>query len=165
MRMFVTNAITGVIFSLDFEKLRQWQDFAWKTGGGDFWSRVFNDERSKEAIKEMTRMFSPETKFPKTDIYMTDTDIVVVMEIPGVRKEDIQLGVQGDRLAVQGVVNSPHATLTAVSKERSYGSFERVIQLPEITGKENTSARFENGLLEVRLPRSHQAHTKRINIE
>ena len=150
---------------MDFERLKQWQDFARKAGGGDFWSRVFSDERSNEAIKEMSKTVVSEAKFPKTDIYMTDTDIIVVMEIPGVRKEDIKLGVQGDRLAVQGVANSPHAPHTIVSRERSYGSFERVIQLPEIAGKENTSARFENGILEVRLPRSHQPHTRTISIE
>lgn len=150
---------------MDFEKLKQWQEFANKAGGGDFWSRVFGDDHSKETIKGLTKMFATDAKFPRTDIYLTESDIIVVMEIPGVRKEDIQLGVQGDRLAVQGVVHSPPAHHTAVNRERSYGHFERVIQLPETAGKETTAARFENGLLEIRLPRSHQPITRKINIE
>jgi len=150
---------------LDFQKAKQWRDFAWKAGG-DFWSKVFNDEYSQELIKEISKISGlSQSNFPKTDIYKTETHIIIIMEIPGCKKEDIQIGIQNDRLAIQGLVNSPPAAYAVVSRERSYGSFERVIQLPEIVNKDNASARLDNGILEIRLPRSHQSHTRIINVE
>jgi len=150
---------------LDFEKLKQWQDFARKAGGGDFWSNVFNDQWTKEALKEMSKTFFSEAPFPRTDVYMDGGNMIVVMEIPGVRKEDLQVAVHGDRLTVSGVVTQPYTAHAAVNKERSYGPFERTIQLPETAARENALARYENGILEVRLPRTHQGQTSKINIE
>jgi HSP20 family protein len=161
------SSLAGVI-SLDFEKINQmnpWMDFARKFKGKDFWSSLLNDPQHQDDLQQMARLFSAESPFPKADVLKSDSHMVVVMDIPGVRKEDIQLSLAEDRLSVKGVVNSPHPAYAVVSNERFNGPFERVIQLPEAAGKEGTSARFENGLLIVSLSRGYKTSTQNIRID
>ncbi|HUW63484.1 MAG TPA: Hsp20/alpha crystallin family protein [Spirochaetia bacterium] len=153
---------------MDFEKINQmnhWMDFAQKSKGKDFWSWVFNDPQHKEGLQQVAQLFSADTSFPKADVLKSDSHMVVVMEIPGVRKEDIQLSVEGDHLSVKGVVNSPHSSYTLIANERFHGPFERVIHLPEVASKEGTSAKFENGLLIVSMLRGNKAYTQNIRID
>jgi len=151
---------------LNFEKLKQWQEFAQRAGSGDFWASVFGDQRAQEALKEISKsFFSEETVFPRTDIYMDPNEIIVLMEVPGCRKEDLQVTIVSDRLTVSGTINQPHPSQTLVSRERYHGPFKRVIDLPEVPGREEARGRLDNGVLELRLPRSDQYHSQKIRIE
>lgn len=75
-------------------------------------------------------------KEPIVDIFEEDGEVVVVAELPGVRKEDIKLNASGDSLEI-----------------RASGSFYKVIKLPSRVDPERAKATFNNGVLEVRLPK------------
>jgi HSP20 family protein len=105
---------------------------------------------------------------PKVDVSETDREIQIVAELPGLKQEDVELILDDDLLTMQGQASESreqrerqfHLT------ERSYGRFERSFRLPETVERERITAKFENGLLTVTLPKTERAQqpTKRIEI-
>jgi HSP20 family protein len=139
---------------VDFEKLKQWMEIAQKYNSGHFWNRVFDQDSiakfmqeagREEATEEQERKTAP--NLPRTDIYLTDSQVIVLMELPGFRKEDVQLFVSGHELVVKGNCKLPMTPVATIQNERMYGEFQRTIELPEPTEGKNIKARFDNGLL------------------
>jgi len=152
---------------LDMEKLLRWREFAQKMQGKDFWSSLFdnNNQQSTDLMSGFAKMMDADASFPRADVYQKDTEIIVLIEMPGMRKEDVQLKVLGDRLEVKGVIPLPYPPNYNVTTERFHGPFERTIQLPTNVKREGVKAKFINGLLEVHLPRSLNATLESIEIE
>ncbi|KAL6069918.1 Heat shock 70 kDa protein 1A [Balamuthia mandrillaris] len=92
---------------------------------------------------------------PFSDVRETDDAIILHAELPGVKKEDIQVGVEGDQLVVRG--EKKHEYKDEGDKfhrmERSYGSFTRRMALPTGVDPNAVSANFRNGVLEVNIPK------------
>ncbi len=90
---------------------------------------------------------SASKKFPTTDIFITETAVILLLEIPGAQKEDVFLSVSGNKLTVRGIIKAPILNGELVQSERKYGEFQRTIELPEPTDSQHIQARFDNGLL------------------
>jgi HSP20 family protein len=92
---------------------------------------------------------------PPTDLVMTDKELVVVMELAGIRREDVRLSTGLDELVVQGrrreVVEADKERWLAM--EISTGGFERRIPLPAGLLMEEVAASYRDGLLLIRIPR------------
>lgn len=92
---------------------------------------------------------------PPTDLVMTERELVVVMELAGIRREDVRLSTGLDELVVQGC----RRQVVEANKERwlameiSSGSFERRIPLPAGLLMEEVAASYRDGLLTIRIPR------------
>ena len=103
---------------------------------------------------------------PLVDIYETDDAFVLKAELPGFSKEDVQIELHGNRLTLRG--ERKHDTEAKEEqyhrRERAYGRFERVFWLPTTVDAEKIQAHFNNGVLELRLPKSEAAKPKRIAI-
>lgn len=97
---------------------------------------------------------------PSVDISERDHSYLISVEIPGVKKEDMALTQEGDRLIIRGEKKHEHEekSETLHRVERSYGHFQRVLTLPEDAQVENISAQFKDGVLTIEVPR--QAGTK-----
>jgi|SRR5438105_174080 len=92
---------------------------------------------------------------PPADVYETAEGFVVLMDLPGLRPEDVDIHVDGERLAVRGE-RRPSETTRPESfhrVERSYGVFARVFQLTDEVDPDRVSAQFRDGLLRLELPR------------
>jgi HSP20 family protein len=90
---------------------------------------------------------------PALDVLQEDGDIVVRAELPGVKPENVDitlsrgvLTIQGERKAEQERQGSGYYV-----RERRYGAFRRTMQLPEGVDENSINARYENGVLEVRI--------------
>ncbi len=96
----------------------------------------------------------------RIDLYHTSDSLVVELELPGVKKEDVKIQVQDRALHIRGQKLPPEdmPEYEYVLRERRFGSFMKEIALPENIELENIKARFESGLLTVRFP--HQAGTR-----
>lgn len=123
------------------------------------------DVLSAEMERLFYRLFHPKLPLktfgepswqPLTDIYETDDAFVVKMELAGVRKEDVKLRLEGEKLYVSGVRREqPDENVKAYHQvEINYGRFERVILLRAAISPDATSACFEEGLLKITIPKA-----------
>lgn len=105
--------------------------------------------------------------FPPVNIHDDGSSFLVRAEVPGMKKEDVEVTVKGDQLTLRGerIVHSPDAKASFHRRERDGGKFRRVVTLPEPVDVERISAKYENGVLEVVLPRVPQAQPKRVEIQ
>jgi len=93
---------------------------------------------------------------PVVDVRETDKDIIVHAELPGLKKDDININIEDNVLTLSG--ERSHTEKTENERyhriERSYGKFQRSFALPENTDPSTIQANFENGVLELTVPKS-----------
>jgi HSP20 family protein len=96
----------------------------------------------------------PGTWSPPVDLLETEDAFLLYAELPGVEREAIELHADGSRLILSGERQPPTDASGFVRMERSYGAFRRVFELALPVDAEAITARFERGILEVRVPKS-----------
>lgn len=105
----------------------------------------------------------------RVDIRETDTEIVLEAELPGVKKEDIEITLDDNHLTLRAKTQAETEEKrdNYLRRERRSGSLTRSFLLPAEVKEEEVKARFENGLLELKLPKKEPGRTSRrkINIE
>ena len=119
-------------------------------------------------LPSMWRRFPLEERgwAPALDVFEKEDKFVVKAEIPGMKEEDIDVSVVGDMLTIKGEKKSE----TEVKEEdyycceHSYGSFSRSIALPSTVDATKIEAAYENGILEVSLPKAPEVKPKKIAI-
>jgi HSP20 family protein len=91
---------------------------------------------------------------PEVEVFHRDNELVVRADLPGLSREDIKVDVTDDRITIQGERKSEHEDKREglYRTERSYGSFARVIPLPEGTITDQAKATFKDGVLEITMP-------------
>ena len=102
---------------------------------------------------------------PALDLYQNNDNIVAVVELPGMRKEDIEISLQDGTLIISGErkeETTPESVATRT--ERSTGKFRRSITLPTRVDMNKVSAVYKEGILTVTLPKAEEAKPKHIQI-
>jgi HSP20 family molecular chaperone IbpA len=102
---------------------------------------------------------------PPIDIYESDEGLVLIADLPGVSVKSLELQVQNNKLTLLGRVTTqipPNAR--ALHKEYEEGDFLRSFILSEDVDHERVTARLNNGVLEVVLPRSPKTAPRRIQV-
>jgi HSP20 family protein len=128
--------------------------------------RLF-DEFTKPARRRRIWPKSEGLVIPSIDLYDSKTDIVVKIELPGVRREDIDLTITKDTLTLKGEIKKDDDVQEedySIS-ERMFGSFSRTIALPFEVESEKAQATMNNGLLEIVIPKREEARPKEVKIE
>jgi len=103
---------------------------------------------------------------PAIEVFEKEDKFVVKADLPGMRQEDINVSVVGDTLTIKGERKSE----TEVKEEdyhcceRSYGSFSRLISLPSNVDSKNIEASYEDGVLEIILPKAPEVKPKKVTI-
>ncbi|MDP4084930.1 MAG: Hsp20/alpha crystallin family protein [Bacillota bacterium] len=152
---------------MDMDKLKKWLELAQGMQGGEFWKSVFDQDFSKQFMNEngndtfykgetSFRDDKSEKSFPPIDMYVNPQEVVVVIEIPGIPKDDIELGLSGKVLTVKGIAKSIYPHLQMSYSERFYGEFSRQINLPDVVVPQELSAKFWNGILIIHYNRQEQ---------
>jgi HSP20 family protein len=88
--------------------------------------------------------------------------------MPGVRKEDISIKVEGTQLSISGErqrETKEGEEESTLHNERVYGKFERIFKLPDSINAEKIEAHFENGVLNIALPKAETAKGRSIPIQ
>jgi HSP20 family protein len=103
---------------------------------------------------------------PAIEVYEKEDKFVVKAELPGMKKEDIDISVTGDTLSIKGErkAESEVKEEDYYFCERSYGSFSRSIALPSSINTEKIEASYEDGVLEVSLPKVPEVKAKKVDI-
>jgi len=92
---------------------------------------------------------------PRVDVYETDDKIVVLVEIAGVKKEDIDLTFHEGKLILRGTRQEHYSSDPTIyyQMEINFGPFERIIPLPTDVDAEKAEAVYKDGFLEIILPK------------
>ena len=117
------------------------------------------DSTFEKTVEDLFRTINPmftiaEQKWkPQMDMYETPDEIIIMGEIAGVNKEDLELEISGKAVRVQGNRNQFPRIDNAKYRlaEIQYGKFERILYLPSPIDPEVVSASYTNGFLQVRL--------------
>ena len=103
---------------------------------------------------------------PNTDVYVTEGSLVIKVELAGMRKEDLELTVESNRLKISGQrpdgCRAPKCTFLVM--EINYGAFESIIEVPAGYDLSQAEASYQNGFLRVDVPELAQPSSKTISV-
>ena len=111
--------------------------------------------------------FGPSTAgvFPPVNLFRDPQgDVVIRAELPGVKPEDFKVTVEGRRLTLTGERKPEGPEGNYHRRERPFGKFSRVFQLPEDLDLDGAAAKLTNGVLTLRIPRAASAKARQINV-
>ena len=140
-------------------KLVQYQrpGLAWPTFG-----------RLANLQEELDRLFeSPMTGWaPALDVHEDKDAYVVQAELPGLKREEIEVSLQDGALVISGErqAEKVEAGVEVHRQERFYGKFQRALSLPEPVAADKVKADYKDGVLTVTLPKSEEAKPKKIDV-
>lgn len=104
---------------------------------------------------------------PLADIYETPTALVITIELPGVRKEDVSVEVKDNTLTISGqrAAQQQIEEENYIRRERMFGPFSRSFDLRYYVKPEAIRARFKEGLLQVEISKPEQERSKQITVD
>lgn len=101
---------------------------------------------------------------PALDLYQTNDNFVAHVELPGMRKEDIEISLHDGILTIAGERKLGVGAENVQRSERYIGKFRRSITLPTRVDVNNVSASYRDGILTVTLPKAEEAKPKQIKV-
>ena len=100
---------------------------------------------------------------PLVDVHETDEEYLVKVDLPGVKVDDVNIEVNDNSLSISGS-RVAHELGQAQLVERPYGSFVRTLTLPQGVDSDSIEAGYQDGVLELRIPKPAEQKPKRITI-
>lgn len=104
---------------------------------------------------------------PPLDVLRDKEKVIVRLDVPGIKKEDLEISVLNDRLFIRGEKkqeDSPDEG-NVHRLERFYGQFERIVDLPAPVDLEKVTAKFTDGVLEIVAPVREEAKPRQIAVD
>jgi HSP20 family protein len=103
---------------------------------------------------------------PPLDVWETETELVYAFDLPGIAEEAISIEAQDDTLTVTATreKTAEESGDRFYRFERRYGTFSRAVGLPAGVDDAKIAASYENGVLEVRVPKPQEAKPRRIQL-
>jgi HSP20 family protein len=115
------------------------------------------------------RMHFPEIglREPAIEVYEDKEEVVVKAEVPGLKKENLEVNITNHMLTIRGEKKQEveKEKKGYYYSERSYGSFSRTVELPTDVRTEKAAAHFKDGILEIRLPKTEEAKKHEVQIK
>ena len=132
----------------EFEKMRREMDF--------LTNRVMGGRPTRQEANV----------YPALLISEDEHAIYVEAEVAGVRPEDVDISVEGETLTIKGErkPSTPEEKVSYHRREVEYGSFNRAVTLPTRINTEKVSARAEDGILYITLPKAEEVKPKKITV-
>jgi HSP20 family protein len=132
-------------------------------------NRLFEDaaERRSREGEESEGQIERADWIPAADVYETEGDYTIVLDLPGIHREGLDVGLDDSRLTIRGervAVTAEGAT--ARRAERPAGRFARSFSLPDVVDRQSITADYKDGVLQLRLPkRTQEQQARRVKIE
>jgi len=110
-----------------------------------------------------------EGRSPRVDVKDGENDVQVRAELPGVSKDDLDVSVTDNTVTIKASTRQEHEEGRQEGdyyrREIAYGDFARTVALPADVEADSARAHFEDGILELTLPKKEQAKRRRIQVE
>lgn len=144
-----------------------------------FWPEIWRYGRIVDPVNEMrrlqrevNRLFSgvgqaPSYDFPAINVWLNESEALVTAELPGIDPAKMDISIIGDSLDLSGVHESDKSDnqKSYHRQERNFGSFRRSIKLPFQVEADKVEARYEKGVLQLKLPRAESEKPRKIAIK
>ena len=109
--------------------------------------------------------FLGQAVFPLLNVWEDDNHYFVEAELPGMQMEDLEIFVNGSQLTIKGERKEPSGEPgTWHRRERGYGKFARIFELPHVVDAEQVNAELKHGVLTVKLPKQPESRPRRIEV-
>ena len=121
------------------------------------------EKREVDASKESTR---PARAFvPSADIYESENALTVVLEMPGVNKDNVDVNIEDGVLTVEGRIDfTKYDGLQPVYSEYNVGPYRRSFQISSQIDHSKIAAQMQNGIMTLELPKAETAKPRRIQV-
>jgi HSP20 family protein len=126
-------------------------------------NRIFGN-----AYRDSDDVLSRGDWMPPVDIFENENhEIVLKAELPGIKREDIDIRVENNLLTIRGERKREHETKDEAYHrvERTYGAFSRSFSLPSSVDTEHVNADFKDGVLTVTLPAREEAKPRQVQVK
>jgi HSP20 family protein len=125
---------------------------------------IFSDFARPEAEQESLAMGN---FIPPVDVYEDEHQLVLKLEVPGIKQEDLDVRLENQMLTVKGErkFESDQKEENFHRIERRYGSFTRSFTLPQTVDTATPKASYEHGVLTISLPKKEAAKPKQVKVE
>lgn len=142
--------------------LATWPGFGRLTDLRDEIDRLFEAPLSE--LAHTSQLLSGWT--PALDVYEDKDNVYVRAELPGMKKEDIDLSLHAETLSISGERKSEetHKDAEVYRSERFFGRFQRTVSLPTAVDANKVKAQYKDGILTVTLPKAEEAKPKHIDV-
>jgi HSP20 family protein len=100
------------------------------------------------------------------DVHEDKDNVYVKVELPGMKKEDIEVSMHEGNLSISGERRNEREQKEAESyrSERFFGRFQRTVALPSPVAAEKVKAQYKDGILSILLPKTEEAKPKQIDV-
>jgi HSP20 family protein len=102
---------------------------------------------------------------PNADIFEDDDGMTLIIDMPGVLKEDVNIRLEEDQLSIYGKVTRPAFEAKLVFGEYRIGDYARSFILPETIDRAKIEANMKNGVLNLKLPKAEYTKPRQIEIK
>jgi HSP20 family protein len=127
--------------------------------------RELEVQKKREVEKKQETTIPARLFLPTADIFETDRALTVVLEMPGVNKENVDVSVENSVLKIDGKIDfSKYEGLRPVYTEYNIGHYSRSFQLTSAIDQNKISAEMKDGVLAVVLPKAEQAQPRSIAV-
>jgi HSP20 family molecular chaperone IbpA len=122
--------------------------------------------QQKREVQQKQESTSPSRQFmPVTDIFETDQALSLIVEMPGVKKENVDVQVENDVLTIQGRIDfSNYEGLQPVYTEYNVGDYTRSFQLLSKIDQGKIKAQLRDGVMTLVLPKAEKAKSRKIAV-
>ena len=142
--------------------LTTWPDFGRLSDLRDEIDRLF-----ESPLTELTRTSNLMSGWtPALDVFEDKDNYTVKAELPGMKKEDIEISLHDGTLSISGERKgeTKHEEAEVYRAERFFGRFQRTVSLPTTVAADKAKATYKDGLLTITLPKTEEAKPKQIQV-
>jgi HSP20 family protein len=141
-------------------EMTRWDPFRESVTLREAMDRLFEDSftpaRRSQAAEQVWRL--------PLDAYVTAEEIIVLANVPGVKPEDVEITIEGDTLTIRGERPAPIENVNYAMQERTFGKFQRTLNINIPVDANRAEARYDNGLLTLVIPKAEAAKPKVIQV-
>ena len=120
-------------------------------------------QKKQEVEKKQETTYPTRLFQPVADIFETDENLTVVLEMPGISKDSVDVGLDNGVLTVSGRIDfSKYEGLQPVYTEYNIGNYQRSFRLSNVIDQDKISAELKDGVMMLSLPKAETAKPRRI---
>lgn len=122
-------------------------------------------QKKKELVDKEEKTVPARYYVPNTDIFETEDALTVVVEMPGVEKDKVDIDIENDVLLIEGLIDfTKYAEMQPVYTEYNVGHYSRKFSLSNKIDQNKISAEMTDGVLTLTLPKAEAAKPRKIKI-